>query len=132
MVLSQREIWPALLKHLSTSDWTPLHEIYALVERETKPSPNDPPVRWQRNIRNVLQDERRLETWSGTDRAPIACRSLRAHKPSDSDLLDFVRQGERVRGAGVELGVPPSAAERAADKRGIEAGAAPTDQIIDW
>jgi hypothetical protein len=69
------ELWNALRHSLSGDCWTPLHEIYRLVEIKVSldhedflpaaPGVDEP--KWRRNVRNVLQRQKILGgvLWNG-------------------------------------------------------------------
>ena len=69
------EIWNIIKCHMPTSEWIPLQNIYELVSRngrlddenfEPQSSISDSP-KWKRNIRNVLQYQKRTGKidWDG-------------------------------------------------------------------
>lgn len=54
-MITQHEIWRILESGLSTKDWADIGEIYAMIEKQADVSVVDPPAKWKRNVRNVLQ-----------------------------------------------------------------------------
>ena len=63
LVTPKSEIWKVVKSELSSDEWIPVREIYAIVERgisldgddRMPASPGSRPPRWHRNVRNVLQ-----------------------------------------------------------------------------
>lgn len=77
-VLHSDDIWAILARHLKAGLWTPLSDIYLLVEQrivlddeDMQPdSRGSSSSRWKRNVRNVLQ-RRKTEgdlDWDGAGR----------------------------------------------------------------
>ncbi len=69
------EIWKCLKAHLPKGGWTPIKEIYEIVESDLQldkedfenQSPNSSIPKWKRNVRNVLQYRKRIGEieWDG-------------------------------------------------------------------
>lgn len=57
-MVSRREIWPVLRGAMSEQRWTPLDELYRIVEAELPAVRSELSSRWRRNVRNVLQHRR--------------------------------------------------------------------------
>ena len=53
-MISQQEIWRVLQARLNSEAWTPLDEIYRIVENDCSIG-DAPRLKWTRNVRNVLQ-----------------------------------------------------------------------------
>ena len=78
-MISQQEIWGILESNLKTDDWTPLEQIYTLIEAQARSVQGEQPLRWKRNVRNVLQRRKsggEVE-WNGRGSYRLARRDRR-------------------------------------------------------
>lgn len=110
-MLTQPEIWAIMENHLSHDTWTPIEQIYRLVEghavldeQDFQPAgPRSVQIRWQRNVRNVLQRRKTKGDilWNGTAHYMIPSSSVRAEGTRRRGLWDLLL------GKGVLEGVAP-------------------------
>ncbi len=94
------QLWEVIKRALPRDRWLPLQELYVLVERSIALQPDDflpdapgsPGIRWQRNVRNVLQSRKATgeilwEPGSASYRLATGGPILGAAAPSHSSAL---------------------------------------------